>query len=190
MKTGLGLRRKYRLLITYINLFRFTIRKNLIGFDVANQFLQRTDKYSLLLILKKFGATIGKNCDIETSLTFHNCDNYSNLFIGNNCHIGKNCFFDLQDRVIIGNNVVISMQCTFITHIDMKKSALSKEFPAIHDQILINDDCYLGAGSIILKGVTLGQKSMVAAKSLVNKNVLPHTLVGGVPAKEIKKIGS
>lgn len=187
MKTGLGLMRKFRKLIAYYNLYRFSWRKNLTGFDVANQFLQRVDKYSLKYILQKHGATIGRNCDIETGLIFHNCKNFSNLIIGNNCHIGKNCFFDLRDKIEIGNNVVISMQCTFITHIDISKSALSAIFPATSSPISIGDDSYLGAKTTIMKNITIGQNVVVAAGALVNKNIDNNIIVGGVPAKLIKK---
>lgn len=187
MRTGLGIVRKYRQLIAYINLFRFTIRKYFIGFDYANLFLQRVDKISLQLILIKNGAKIGEECDIQTGIIFHNCMNYSNLIIGNNCHIGKNCFFDLRDRIIIKNNCVISMQCTFITHIDMSKSQLSKFFPPSSKEILINNNCYIGANSIILMGVELGRNSLIAAGSLINKNVSEFNIVGGVPAKLLKK---
>ncbi|MBZ0183578.1 MAG: acyltransferase [Melioribacteraceae bacterium] len=188
MKTGLGLKRKFRTLFSYYNLLKFWLRIVFIGFDYANLLLQKVDKYSIKLILKKNGAQIGENCDIETGLTFHNCKNYSNLIIGNNCHIGKNCFFDLREKVIIGKNVVISMQCTFITHIDMSKSNLSKLFKSESHPINISDNTYIGANSIILMGVKIDNLSFIAADSLVNKNVEPKTMVGGVPAKFIKKL--
>lgn len=188
MKTGLGLYRKYRLLISYVNLLRFSIRKYLIGFDTANIFLHRVDKASVQLILINNGATIGENCDIGTGLTFHNCNNYSNLKIGDNCHIGKNCFFDLRDEIIIKENVVISMQCTFITHIDMEKSELSKLYPAKSRKIVIDKNCYLGAKVTLIMGCKLGESCLVASNSLVNKDVASFTVVGGIPAKSIKKI--
>ncbi len=188
MKTGLGLRRKIKFLNTWINLFCFQWRNVFLGFDVANQFLYRVDKHSIQLILKKYGATIGEDCDIETGLVFHNCNNYSNLIVGNNCHIGKNCFFDLRDKVIIGNNNTISMQSTFITHIDMGKSDLSRIFPMEQSEITIHNNCYIGAGSTILKGVNLNNNCMVAAKSLVHRDVPSNTVVGGIPVKEIKKL--
>ncbi len=190
MKTGLGLYRKYRLIYAYLNLYRFLLMKKLLGFDAANQFLQRVDKISLHIILKNNGATIGYDCDIETGLTFHNCKDYSNLIIGNNCHIGKNCFFDLRDKIEIKNNVVISMECSFVTHIDMNKSDLKKLFPAVSKPILINNNCYIGTKSTVLMGTELGQHSFITATSLVNKNVEPYTMVGGVPAKVIKQLNS
>lgn len=191
MKTGLGLQRKIRKAISYYNLLRFWLRRFLIGFDYANLLLQRVDKLSTELILKKNGAKIGEHCDIETGLVFHNCNDYTNLFVGDYCHIGKNCFFDLREKVIIENNVVISMQCTFITHIDMSKTINMKSiFPTSAAPIVVKKDSYIGANSTILKGVTLGEKSFVAAYSLVNKNVDSLNLVGGVPAKLLKKLDS
>ena len=188
MKTGLGLYRKCRICYAYLNLLRFWVRKKLLGFDIANQFLNRVDKVSLLLILKNHGATIGPDCVIETGLTFHNCKDYSNLMIGANCHIGKNCFFDLRDKIEVKDNVVISMECAFITHIDMSKSDLRKLFPADSQPILVNNNCYIGTKSTVLMGIELGKCSFIAASSLVNKNVEPATMVGSVPTKEIKKL--
>lgn len=188
MKTGLGLGRKYRVIIAYIDLFRYTIRKYIVGFESANLFIQRVEKKSLQLILKKNGASIGENCDIETGIVLHNCKNYANLCIGDNCHIGKNCFFDLRDKVMISNNVVISMQCTFITHIDMTKSELSKLFLSQSKNIIIKKNCYIGARSMVLMGVEMGESSMIASNSMVNKNVAKYTVVGGSPAKLIKNI--
>jgi len=188
MKTGLGVYRKYRMLFAYLNLFRFWLRKKFLWFDVANQFIQRVDKISMQLILKNNGAKIGENCDIETGLTFHNCKNYSNLIIGNNCHIGKNCFFDLMDKVTICNNVVVSMCCTFITHIDMTKSNLSQLFPQEQKEIIVNKNCYIAAETTILMGVELAENVFVASNCLVNKNIKTKTMVGGVPVTEIKQI--
>lgn len=164
------------------------MKKHFIGFDIANQFIRSIDRISLILILEKNGANIGKNCNIETGLTFHNCTNYSNLIIGNNCHIGKNCFFDLKDKIIISDNVVVSMQCIFITHIDITKSGLSQFYKSTAGRIIIEHDCYIGANSTLLMNTTLGHHSFIAAGSVITKKVAPYNLVGGVPAKLIKKI--
>jgi len=188
LKTGFGLYKKYRKLIAYLNLIRFILRKYLIGFDAANQFIQRVDKVSLQLILSKYGAAIGKNCDIETGLIFHNCKNYSNLKIGNNCHIGKSCFFDLRSEIIIENNVVISMRCNFITHQDLNKSKLSIIYNSSTEKIRIGQDTYIGVNSTILKGVNIESFSIIAASSMVHRNIPSFSLYGGAPAKFIKKL--
>jgi acetyltransferase-like isoleucine patch superfamily enzyme len=176
------------MLYAYFNLFRFGLKKKLLGFDVANLFVQRVDKISVQMILKKNGAHIGENCDIESGLVFHNCSDYSNFTVGNNCHIGKNCFFDLRDRIIICDNVVISMQVTFITHIDMNKSPLRLKFTANSSPIIVNDGVYIGANSTILMEVSLGKESFVAAGAVVNEAVKDYIMVGGVPARIIKTL--
>lgn len=188
MKTRFGIKRKFRVLFSYYNLFRFGLRKILIGFDYANLLLQNVDKYSVKFILKKYGAIIGENCDIETGLTFHNCINYKNLIIGDNCHIGKNCFFDLRDKIEIGSNVVISMHCSFITHIDMSKSDLNELYPPRQAPITIKNNVYVGVHSTILMGIVLNENCLIAANSLVIHDVEPNTMVGGVPANFIKRI--
>ncbi len=171
-----------------LDVWRFWYNKKIWGFPNAVLLFKTLHKQSVIPILKSNGASIGENCDIETGITFHNCKSFENLIIGNNSHIGKNCFFDLREKIVIGNNVVISMNCTFLTHIDMNKSFLRNFYHAVADPLKINDDCYIGANSIILQGIELRKKSFVAAASLVTKNVEPFTMVGGVPAKFIKKL--
>ena len=175
-------------LIRLIDRFRFFIRKKFVGFESAALLFMTMNKDSAIPILKANGATIGSNNDIETPIVFHNCQDFSNLVIGNNCHIGKNCFFDLRDKVIIQNNVVISMQTTFITHQDISRSELNKLFPASHKEIIIKDNSYIGASVTILKGVTINEYAVVGAKSLVTKDIMKYTMNFGVPVVKIKDI--
>jgi len=188
MKTGFY--RINRILLAYSNLFCFQIKKFLFGFDVANVFIQRVDKKSLQLILKKNGASIGQSCDLESGLIFHNCTNYNNLSIGNNCHVGKNCFFDLREKILIYDNVCISMQVTFITHIDVGKSPIKEYFQSASKSITVENGAYIGANSKILMGVILGADCFVAAGSLVNRSVKAYSLVAGIPAKQIREYKS
>lgn len=188
MKTGLRLRRKVRFINSYIKMFRFRLTQALFGFDAANVFLKRLNKDSVQLILQKSGANIGKNCDIESGLTLHNCKDYSNLYIGSNCHVGKNCFFDLRSKIIIENNVIVSMGTTFITHQDMSQSVLCEIYPASHDDIIVKNNSYIGANATILQGITIHEYSVVAAGAVITKDVLSYSIVAGVPAKIISNI--
>jgi len=63
MKTSLGIRKLFRILYSYWNLFRFQWRKTLLGFDIANQFIQRVDENTIQLILKRNSITISNDCD-------------------------------------------------------------------------------------------------------------------------------
>ena len=158
------------------------------GYENAFQSLNRYDKYNLKLIMKLLGAKIGKNCEIESGIRFHNCKNLKNLTISDNCHIGKDCFFDLRGKVIIEKNVTVSMKTNFITHQDLGFSNLNSIYGPSFSNITIKKNSYIGANTTILYGVTVGECSIVAASSCIVKSTEPKTLYGGVPAKKIKDI--
>lgn len=166
----------------------FTLKHIFFGHNSSGKYLERVSTPSVIPILRLYGASIGKHCDIQSGITFHNCYDYSNLTVGDNCHIGKNCFFDLREKIVIGNNVVISMQCTLITHMDMTKSDLSTYYPAEKSPIHLHDNSYLGMGAVVLMGVSVGSNAFLAARSVAAEDVMPHTMVGGCPAKLIKTL--
>ncbi len=188
MKTGLGLQRMLKTLIARVNLFRYRICLWLLGRDHTMLMLRRVDKVSMLLILRRNGAIIGINCDIETGLVFHNCRDFKNLIVGNNCHIGKDCLLDLRDRIEINDNAVISMRTMIITHTDMRDASAGKAYPPSHSPVIIEEGVYVGAGVTILSGVTIGRGSLVAAGAVVNADVEPMTVAGGVPANIIRHL--
>lgn len=190
MKTGLGLLKKIRILHSHYHLFGFWLRETLVNFELANHFIRNVDRESLYLILKRYGANLGENCFIEPGITFHNCKSYSNLTIGDNCYVGKNCFFDLRDKITIGNNVTISMQCILLTHQDMGKSTLVKIYNHTQSPLSIGDNVYIGAGVIILQGLKIDREVIIAAGSLVKNNANERTIIGGVPARLLKKLSN
>ncbi|WP_198677247.1 acyltransferase [Pseudidiomarina taiwanensis] len=166
----------------------FSLRRFFFGTENALNYLKTIDSRSIRLILILHGASIGKRTEIKAGVVFHNCKNFKNLTIGDDCHIGRECFFDLRDRVIIGNKVVISMYTRFVTHIDMSQSSLSILYPADQESILIEDNVYIGIGSTVLKGVRVGHSSLIAADSLLNRSIPPRVMAAGNPALIIKEI--
>ena len=179
---GIGIRKIIGKVYFRYNVFKFDIRKFMLGFGNANSTVRNLDKISLLLVLKKYGASVGKNCDIESGLSFHNCTDYSNLKVGDNVHIGKNCFFDLADEVAIDSNVVISMNSSFITHLNMKKSELQKIYKSKTEKVIVGKNTYIGASCTVLMGVELKENCFVAAGSVVTKSFSGNSFIAGVPA--------
>lgn len=164
------------------------LRSFFFGFENVNNRLQTVEKGLIQPILKKFGAEIGSNCDIESPITINAKGNYKNLKIRNNVYIGKKCLVDLKGEVTIQDNVVISMGSTIISHMDLGlNNQLNIKYPQTHYKTIIGKNCYLGANSIVL-GVELGENIVVAAGSVVTKSFPSNSLVGGVPAKLIRKI--
>jgi acetyltransferase-like isoleucine patch superfamily enzyme len=170
-------------------ILHFRIWKSLFGFQNANRLLFSIDKQAVIPILRNNGASVGEHCDIESPLVIHNCDNYRNLVVGSDCHIGKNVLLDLRHRVILEASCTISMGTTIVTHMDVGKSDLQMlGFRKKQGGVLLEKGCYIGANATILHGVTIGSRAIVGAGSVVTKSVSPFTMVGGVPARYIRKI--
>lgn len=115
-----------------------------------------------------------------------NADCGKNIHLGRDVFINSGCKFQDQggihigDRALIGHNVVLA---TLNHPLDPElRSCLDPE------PIRLQDDVWIGSGSIVLPGVTIGKGSVVAAGAVVNKDVPPMTIVGGVPAKPIRRI--
>ena len=105
-------------------------------------------------------------------------------------YMNYDCVIDVFSSVKIGRNVVISERVVIRDSdnhlvredcVDVDLEAKPAAAP-----IVIGDHVWIGMNSIILKGVTIGEGSIIAAGSVVNKDVPAHCMVGGVPAKVIK----
>ncbi len=92
------------------------------------------------------------------------------------------------DNLIIGNRVAIGPNVILITSSDPNYSRIRPYVKTQRGRILIEDDAWLGAGSIIMPDITIGRGAVVGAGSVVTKNVDPCHIVAGVPAKTIKKV--
>jgi len=113
------------------------------------------------------------------------------ITIGDGVWFNMNCFIDgIGGSIKIGRNVLIADSVRMYTldhnykdtHVPIKDQGYKM------GDILIEDNAWIGSGVIILKGVTVGKGAVVAAGSVVTKNVLPYTVVAGIPAKEIRKL--
>lgn len=109
-----------------------------------------------------------------------------NLKIGKNVFINIDCVFLDLGGITIEDNVLIAPKVSLLTegHPLDPENRLGLVAKPIH----IKKNAWIGAGSTILQGVTIGENAVVAAGSVVSKNVPDNTVVGGIPAKIIKAI--
>lgn len=124
-------------------------------------------------------GTVGSNITLVSPFF---CDYGHNIEIGDRCFINTNCVFLDCAPIKIGSNVFIapSVQLYAATHpidyIERRGAELAKP-------ITIGDDCWIGGASVICPGVTIGDRSVVAAGSVVTRDVPEDTLVAGNPAR-------
>lgn len=115
---------------------------------------------------------------------------HSGIKIGSDSLIGEYSVIRGQGGVQIGDRVYTSpfTQIIAVNHVfdDPNRPFIEQGITA--EGIIIEDDVWLGAGVIITDGVRVGKGAVVAAGAVVTKDVPPHTVVGGVPAKPIKTI--
>lgn len=103
-----------------------------------------------------------------------------NVFINSGCHFQDQGGIEIGDGTLIGHNVVLAT----INH-DLNPSMKRKNRYA---PIKIGNNVWIGSNATILQGVKIGEWAVIAAGAVVTKDVEPYTVVGGVPAKLIKKI--
>jgi acetyltransferase-like isoleucine patch superfamily enzyme len=110
--------------------------------------------------------------------------------IGNGCVIGEYSVIRGQGGVTIGDRVYTSpsAQILAVNHVFIDPSVPFTEQGITAQGIVIEDDVWIGAGAIITDGVRIGRRAVVAAGAVVTRDVPPHTLVAGVPARLIRAI--
>ena len=118
------------------------------------------------------------------------------LSVGNNVYIGKYCTIECDG--VIGDNVMIANHVGLIGRYDHDYTCVGKPIrstpwigspdyngPGKDLKVVIEDDVWIGFGAVVLSGVRIGKGAIVAAGSVVTKDIEPYSIAGGNPAKKI-----
>ena len=141
------------------------------------------------MLLRWAGAAIGKNVRINSSAVF---GGNGELVVGDDVWIGARDVIcpTASARIIIGNHVDLGPEVMMLTgshEIDLEGEHIGGKGTAA--SVSIGNGCWLGARAMILPGVTLADKTLVAASAVVTKSVdVPCSLVAGVPAVVKKQL--
>lgn len=144
-------------------------------------------------ILKQLFGAIGKNVSVDTKIY---CDFGKNIFIGNDVIIGSNCTFIDNEKITIGNCVMIAPNLQIYTayHPVLPEERYIKDraednpvyYNTCAEPVEIKDGAWIGGGVIILPGVTIGENSIVGAGSVVTRSIPDNCVAVGNPCKPIK----
>ena len=139
------------------------------------------------ILLKTIAKKVGDNVSIHPGCYIFFPEN---LELGDNVSIHPMCYIDAVGGVTIGNDVSIAHAVTIMSsshRFDMRDIPI-KDQPFIVEKTVVSDNVWIGAKVTVLCGKTIGSGSVVGASSVITKDVTPHTIVAGVPAKVIKNI--
>ncbi|MEK9713381.1 MAG: DapH/DapD/GlmU-related protein [Thalassolituus sp.] len=116
-------------------------------------------------------------------------DGFKNLTIGDVTYFNTGVRVDCRGAPIsFGDRVLVGSYTSFDTGGHTLEVNEHGVRPRICKPIVVEDEVWFGANVSVLQGVTIGRGSVIAAGSVVTKDVPPHTIVGGIPAKVIKKL--
>lgn len=176
----LGIKISYR---TFITKFPFTkIRGKASNIEIGDaQILGKID----LRNRENGKIIIEDDCKIESDCRFVSARE-GTIKIGKGSIVTMGAIINGGGNIFIGENCILGPRITINANEHVfKKGKLIKEQGFIHKDIIIEDDCWFGANTVVNKGVVIKSGSVIGAFSLVNKNTEKNSINAGIPAKKI-----
>lgn len=167
------------------------INKRLYGQFGYNSIIQKP----IMPILNKKCIYVGDNVVIRPQVRMEPIIKYLNatyqpkITIGSGTNIEQCCHVTCANEVVIGQNVTIAA-FTMITDIDHEYSDINKGIlnqKLLVKKTIIGDESFIGMGSRIMPGVTLGKHCIIGANSVVTKDIPDYSVAVGIPAKVVKR---
>lgn len=146
------------------------------------------DRGVLIRVIGSGSLRIGANTLIKSGAVIVVKD--GEMAIGKNSFIGWGSVICANERVVIGDDALIAEHVTIRdqNHGTEVQGEPFHRQPMSCDPIHIEKNVWIGAKATVLKGVTVGENSVIAANAVVNKNVEANSVVGGIPAKTINQL--
>ena len=136
-------------------------------------------------------VSLGAHCHLEHDIYFKFDGTWApgpSIVIGDRVFIGFGCEFNARKRIQLGADCLVASGCKFIDH-DHGTSArdlpMNQQTGGVEEEIVLENDVWLGANVIVLKGVRIGRGAIIAAGAVVTKSVAPFEIWGGVPARQL-----
>lgn len=136
-------------------------------------------------VLRILGAKVGIGCTFYPGVWIMTG---RNLVVGNHVDFARGVLITTDGHVTIGNRVLIGYNTQIISrnHVIPPKQEKILNAGHVGKKVIVEDDVWIGANCTILPGVRIGKGAVIAAGSVVTKDVEPFSIYGGVPAKKIR----
>jgi len=112
------------------------------------------------------------------------------LDIGTDCRIDVDCVLDLEEHINMGHRVTLGPGVMILTSTHEMAGAEHRAGVITRAPVTLKDGVLVGARAIVLPGVTVGEGAIVEPGAVVNKDVAPHTRVGGIPATQLEVLSA
>lgn len=121
--------------------------------------------------------------------TYITANNNAEIFIGENSYVSQEVIINSQKKIVIGKNVMVGQQVRIMDYDGHYIFSLNEKEKAVNQSktVIIKDKVWIGFRASILKGVTIGSNSIIAANACVTSNVPNNVIVAGNPAKIVKE---
>ncbi|MDN5554335.1 acyltransferase [Prevotella sp.] len=153
-------------------------------------------KHVFVTLINPKSIYFGDNIEVRKGAIIQAVTNYSGInfnpkiIIGNGTYIGRQNYLAAINKIFVGENVLFAANVYVTDHDHGYKdvmTTIASQPLCSKGPVIIEDECWLGYGCVILSGVHIGKHSVVAAKAVVTKDVPPYSIVAGNPAKVLKR---
>jgi len=181
--------KKFSFIINFLLLIMKLLPKKVRIYFFYNS-IYRKGNFGLLIryvLIKSIAKKCGENIAIFPGVYIYHPEN---LELGSNVSIHEMSYIDcLNSDIVIGNDVSIAHGVTILSssHNFVDKKVNIKDQGLIFKKTIIKNNVWIGAKATILAGIIIESGSVIGAGAVVTKNVMENSVVGGVPAKLIKK---
>ena len=152
-------------------------------------YLQKIIKRIKIYFYRRLFLKYGRNSNFDPKDLF----SYETISVGNDVYIGPGAKFSAsKSSIVIGDKVMFGPGVTIMggdhntSEVGRYMYDVKEKRPEDDAPVVIETDCWIGANATILKGVTIGRGSIVAAGSVVTRSMPEYSIIGGIPAKVLK----
>jgi len=137
--------------------------------------------------LRPICVTIGARVELEPDVYLKVVSDGAELKIGDYTFVGRGVEFDVMEKVHVGSHTLIAPNCFITDHTHLIAAGARIDQQACEARpTTIGSDVWLGTGSVVLSGITIGDGAVIGANSVVTRDIAAGTVMAGAPARHLR----
>ena len=169
---------------TLLGIIKLLLFKTIYPLRISFKSIPKMNHTFKIAIKKKSKLILGKGFRARSNVSFRIYDG-GKIKVGDNCFMNDGCSINAQKSIEIGNNVIFGQNVMIFDHDHDYKNDMKK---FVTKKVTIGNNVWIGANVTILKGVNIGDNCVIASGTLVNKDVLPNSVLYQKKESIVKKV--